>query len=112
MTDLREFPASLQRHAVGFQRVDQFSVGPWLPIPGRSVEAARQQYNDGRVELAQGRTEGGFVLFAIPRQRRIDRPPHQRLKSAPSPDRVLTESAKRLDRARRARANNRVGACV
>jgi hypothetical protein len=102
MIELDQFPTSLRRHAVGYQSTHGETIGPWQQLGDLDIEAVRQRYDAGLVELAQGRSASGFILFAIPRRHKIERPDQQKL--------ILPPSAE-LHR-RRANQSFRPGACV
>ena len=50
----------------------------WSPVDGAAMTilAARAEYDQGRIELAQGRVGGVMELFAIPRRNQIKRRPY------------------------------------
>ena len=59
----------LQPHAVAQKRV----TGPWPEKYSAAIARARNQYDQGYVELVHGRVGQMVTLYAIPRQRRVER---------------------------------------
>lgn len=77
------------RHIIARRPVTGRDADHWRPMAGAtmSVAAARDAYDAGLVEIAQGRDGDEMVLYAIPRRERIvrvawfgrrtDIPPHK-----------------------------------
>jgi hypothetical protein len=44
---------------------------PWTEVEGHDLASVQKEYDEGLIELAQGRVEGGFALYRIPRRRPV-----------------------------------------